>query len=218
MLSAAVSSASKRSRADVEPAAREQLASDEVTLVSWHRALPPGLEPQLASWVQQHPAHFDGFVSLPTYDLSDATKGLADPARTWILSDLAELLARLADLAGTCRLRVSFGAVRTDQCRKFHVDYVRYRLVTTYLGPGTEWVPEHAVDRAALAHPASCPCDANKSIVRDAAAVRHASAGDVLLMKGARHPSQLGAVHRSPPIESTGQVRVVLVASTVDGS
>lgn len=218
MLSAQLAGPSKRSRAAAELAASEQLASDEVNLVTWHRELPPTLEAQLASWVQHHPAHFDSFVTLPSYDLAEATSGLAEPSRTWILADLAVLLARLADLAGTRRLRISFGAVRTDQCRKFHVDHVRYRLVTTYLGPGTEWVPDHAVDRAALAHPASCPCDANKSIVRDEAAVRHAIAGDVLLMKGARHPSQRGAVHRSPPISGTGQVRVVLVASTVDGS
>ncbi len=218
MLSAQLASTSKRSRAAAELAAREQLACDEVDLVTWHRELPPGLEPQLASWVQHHPATFDRVVTLQSHDLTEATSGLAEPARAWLTADLAELLARLADLAQTRRLRVSFGAVRTDQCRKFHVDHVRYRLVTTYLGPGTEWVPEHAVDRAALAHPASCPCDANKSIVRDEAAVRHAIAGDVLLMKGARHPSQRGAVHRSPPIEGTRQVRVVLVASTVDGS
>jgi hypothetical protein len=37
-------------------------------------------------------------------------------------------------------------------------------------------------------------------------------------MKGALHPNHRGAVHCSPPIEGTGRVRVVLIASTVDGS
>ena len=130
--------------------------------------------------------------------------------------DVAVLISRLAHLADARRLRVSLGAVRTDQCRKFHVDYVRYRLVTTYVGPGTEWVPDSAVRREALDHPPDCPCDANKEIVKDASAIRHAVPGEVVVMKGALHPNSLGAVHRSPPIEGTGRVRVVLIASTVD--
>jgi len=42
--------------------------------------------------------------------------------------------------------------------------------------------------------------------------------GEVIVMKGALHPNHRGAVHRSPPIEGTGRVRVVLIASTVDRS
>ena len=147
----------------------DQLCRDEVNLVSWHRELPSGLDEQLVEWAGRFPAQFDDVVSMPRYELSAALCGLAEPARVWLNADIAILLARLAHLAEARRLRVSFGAVRRDQCRKFHVDYVRYRLVTTYAGPGTEWVPDDAV-------------------------------------------------HRSPPIEGTGLVRVVLVASTVDGS
>lgn len=42
--------------------------------------------------------------------------------------------------------------------------------------------------------------------------------GEVIVGKGALHPDHWGAVHRSPPIEATGRVRAVLIASTVDGS
>jgi hypothetical protein len=204
-------------RADAEVEASERLAQGEVNLVSWRRELPGGLDAHLVEWAKRFPAEFDESVSMPNYDLSAATRGLAEPARTWLTMDIAILLARLAHLADARRLRVSFGAVRTDQCRKFHVDYVRYRLVTTYVGPGTEWVPDEAVRREALDHPPDCPCDANKEIVREASAIRHAVPGEVIVMKGARHPNHRGAVHRSPPIEGTGRVRVVLIASTVDG-
>jgi hypothetical protein len=217
MLSTQTRNLSTLRRADAEVEASERLAQGEVNLVSWHRELPVGLDAQLVEWAKRFPAEFDESVSMPNYDLSAATRGLAEPARTWLTMDIAILLARLAHLADARRLRVSFGAVRTDQCRKFHVDYVRYRLVTTYVGPGTEWVPDEAVRREALDHPPDCPCDANKEIVREASAIRHAVPGEVIVMKGARHPNHRGAVHRSPPIEGTGRVRVVLIASTVDG-
>jgi hypothetical protein len=205
-------------RVEAEVEACERLTRSDINLVSWHRELPLGLDAQLVEWGKRAPPQFDETVNVPKCDLSAATRGLAEPARAWLTMDLALLIARLAHLAGARRLRVSFGVERTDQCRKFHMDYVRYRLITTYVGPGTEWVPEEAVRREALDHPTDCPCDANKEIVRDSSAIRHAVPGEVIVMKGALHPGHRGAVHRSPPIEGTGRVRVVLIASTVDGS
>ncbi|MBM4375533.1 MAG: DUF1826 domain-containing protein [Deltaproteobacteria bacterium] len=218
MLSTQTRNLSTLRRADAEAEASERLAHGEVNLVSWHRELPLGLDAQLVEWAERFPAKFDEVVAMPNYDLSAATRGLAEPARTWLTLDVAGLIARLSLLADARRLRVSLGAVRTDQCRKFHVDYVRYRLITTYVGPGTEWVPDAAVRREALDHPPDCPCDANKEIVQDASAIRHAVPGEVIVMKGALHRNHHGAVHRSPPIEGTGRVRVVLVATTVDRS
>ncbi|NJM90868.1 MAG: DUF1826 domain-containing protein [Myxococcales bacterium] len=204
--------------ADAAMDATDRLAHGEVNLVSWYRELPCGLDAQLLEWAERSPAQFDEVVDMPTYDLSAATRGLAEPARLWLTADVAVLVARLAHLSDARRLRVSLGVVRNDQCRKFHVDYVRYRLVTTYVGPGTEWVADEAVRRGELDHPLRGSYDANREIVRDASAIRHAVPGEVILMKGALHPSRRGAVHRSPPIEGTGQVRVVLTVSTVGGS
>lgn len=201
-----------------EMEANERLARSDVNLVSWHRELPSGLDAQLVQWAKRFPAQFEEIVCMPNCDLSAATRGLVEPAHAWLTMDIAILIARFAHLADARRLRVSFGAVRTDQCRKFHVDYVRYRLITTYVGPGTEWVPDEAVRREAFDHPPDCPCDANKEIVPDSSAIRHAVPGEVIVMKGAMHPDHRGAVHRSPPIEGTGQVRIVLIASTVNDS
>jgi len=218
MLSTQTDDLSAFRQADAEGEACERLAQDGVNLVSWHRELPVGLDVQLVEWAQRFPARFDEVVALPSDDLSAATRGLAEPARTWLMMDIAALLARFAHLADARRLRVSLGAVRTDKCRKFHVDFIRYRLITTYVGPGTEWVPDAAVRREALDHPPDCPCDANEKIVQDASAIRYAVPGEVIVMKGALHPNHRGAVHRSPPIEGTGRVRVVLAATTVDRS
>jgi len=97
------------------------------------------------------------------------------------------------------------------------VDAVPERgLITTYAGPGTEWLPNEAVNRVAMGHPDDCPCDSSESIVRAGASARRANAGDVLLMRGASKGGALGLVHRSPPIEALGRRRVVLVLSTVE--
>ncbi len=197
------------------PDSLDRLRDEAVNLVSWRRMLPSGLNAQLVDWAHRRAADFDDVVSIPNAELDRATAGLAEPARAWVVGDIARLLGRFGDHTGARRVRVVFGAVRTDQCRKFHIDYVRYRLVTTYVGPGTEWVPDHAVRRSALDAPPVSATEANQQIVSDSSAVRRAAAGEVVVMKGADHPSGRAAVHRSPPIGGSDGVRVVLAISTV---
>jgi len=135
--------------------------------------------------------------------------------RDWLTDDLRQLLQQFVEVTGTDRVRLSFAVERTDKCRKFHVDHLRFRLITTYLGPGTEWAPGDQVCHEAMGHPSDCPCDANKDIVRDLASVRHARAGDVLLMRGTQNSREEGAVHRSPSIQEAGITRILFVVSTV---
>jgi hypothetical protein len=195
--------------------ARDVFARDNGNHACWSRALPSGLADALLRWTSKRAAAFDEVVRPSNCDLTRAIQGLSASARDWVMADVTMLLGRFGRLTRASRLRVWFGAVRTDRCRKFHVDYLRYRLVTTYLGPGTEWLPDGAVCREALDEPWDCPEAANARIVRDSSQVRRAAPGDVLVMRGAVAP-HLGAVHRSPPIDGTGKTRVVLIASTVD--
>ena len=37
-------------------------------------------------------------------------------------------------------------------CPRFHTDYVKCRLVTTYVGPATQWLPHDLVNRSKLGH------------------------------------------------------------------
>ena len=117
--------------------------------------------------------------------------------------------ARVADIS---RFRMVAGPVFNDSCRRFHIDHLRLRLITTYVGPGTEWVDESNADFTALDHPESCDCENPPSLVRDTEKVHRAKAGDVLLMKGDLYSNDLrGQVHRSPPIEGTSLTRYVVV-------
>lgn len=192
-----------------------------VDIAVWQRSLPEGVADALTAWAHRAEASFEAIQDPARLDLRRAAAGLDDErVHAWLLADAAGLVARLAALAGPGPLKISLGSVRDDQCRRFHVDYLRLRLVTTYAGPGTQWLPEEAVDRHALEHAIDCsPWEANERIARAPNAVRHARAGDVLVMRGSRFPGvepRRGAVHRSPPLDGTGQARVVLIVSTVD--
>jgi hypothetical protein len=188
-----------------------------VLLAGWERRIPVEIAALLDARRVGERDFFEGHADAAHPALFDEVLAELDPvARAWLADDVVGLVTRFAAVARSARVRIGLGAVHGDQCRKFHADMHRYRLITTYVGPGTEWVPEDAVDRAAMEHPPDCPCDANREIVRDAAAVRCAAAGDVLVMRGSLAPGGLGAVHRSPPIEAEGLARIVLVVTTVE--
>jgi hypothetical protein len=191
----------------------DSIGSNAVQLALWQRALPDGLGAALADWVRRAPAAFAGTCRGERVDVEQCLAGFEDePWRGWLLDDIESLVREVSHRARTSTCRVSFGAVRSDQCRKFHVDYLHQRLISTYVGPGTEWVVAGEVRRDALSLPTFDPEEANRAIVRRQTGVRRARAGDVLLMKG-RLGGGEGLVHRSPPIEALGIVRVVLVVS-----
>lgn len=102
-------------------------------------------------------------------------------------------------------LRVRIERVDSDGCRLFHVDQVVLRMICTWHGAGSEWLPEHAFDRAGL----GCGCNDH---VRDMGAIRRIPTGAVAVMKGDRFPGEAGRglVHRSPPA-SPARPRLLMV-------
>lgn len=139
--------------------------------------------------------------------------GLPDRAEThaWT-ADVAALASLFCELLGTKSLRASFATVETNKCRKFHIDHKTLRLVCSYSGPGTEWVDDRHADRSAMGHEEACIDAANTRIVRRGSSIQRAEPGDVVLLKGELFTGNAGrgAIHRSPPIESTGERRIVL--------
>ena len=96
--------------------------------------------------------------------------------------------------------------VDDNACTKFHVDGYKLRLFTTYVGQGTEWLPEQATNRKGLGK-------SNNKIVKDASQVRQMNPFEVGILKGELpngKSSTFGIVHRSPEIVSSEGKRVIL--------
>ncbi len=94
-------------------------------------------------------------------------------------------------------LRLRLDVVTTNACRKFHIDAITARLVCTYRGTGTQYgiSTDGAEPRRVFTVPTGAPILLRGTLWRD----RTAS----------------GLLHRSPPIEGTGETRLVLVLDPV---
>lgn len=132
-------------------------------------------------------------------------------ANFW-LEDIDILCKNLAGLESTNQVRLKLHTVTEDECRLFHVDYVCLRLITTYDGPGTQWVPNYGVDRSQLGQPGHSFDEINGRIVKDVRDVKYVPLGAIALMKGENYPGNegRGLVHRSTPIEQMKLSRIRL--------
>jgi len=95
-------------------------------------------------------------------------------------------------------------------CPKFHVDRVPCRLVTTYSGTATQWLPHQSVDRTKLGTGSNGKSDEVSGLYHRND-MRQLSVGDVALLKGESWSGNEGAglVHRSPGL-ADGEKRLLL--------
>lgn len=114
---------------------------------------------------------------------------------TWLTADLLlDDIQAAADAEIGVRLSVADG----PQCPRFHVDRVHARVVTTWLGVGTEWLENGDCDRRWLGTPGTT--DAESGLILHPARIGQAPEQAIVVLKGEAWPgfAGRGAVHRSP--------------------
>ncbi|MEM6934383.1 MAG: DUF1826 domain-containing protein [Pseudomonadota bacterium] len=158
----------------------------------WIDTLDPSLLPQ-------------GRIVLRPDAVRSAVTALCDVAETpegeerdQLVGDISALAEIFAGLMKAPYLRLRLQAVTTNACRKFHIDAIAARLVCTYRGQGTQY---------------GISTDG-----QDPARVFSVATGAPILLRGTRWPDKpaSGLLHRSPPIEGTGETCLVLVLDAVD--
>lgn len=112
--------------------------------------------------------------------------------------DIIKLANIYSDIAKTDTVDIRLDAIQHDACWKFHLDQVALRMVTTYIGAGTQYVvAEHADEALRQQKAYSGPL---KKIPEQAVAI----------FKGAHSRPGAGILHRSPPANSFSGTRLLL--------
>lgn len=182
----------------------QRIHDPDVELIIWERLLAK----ELGHWLEILPAHQlpKRRVLVTRTHLRPVLTAIFDSAdtpggalRDVLLDDIIKLATSFMDTMDCDdRVDIRLEAIQHDACWKFHRDCVAARLVTTYRGPGTQWVrPNNSA--AALAEQKSYQGPIHSF-------TKHA----VGLFKGSQAESASGIVHRSPPISGSGVVRLLL--------
>ena len=170
--------------------------------VIWGRHVPPKIQ----SWINQSDPTLlpNSRTLLPTSEVRENIEQIFRIAKTphtteleWLLEDIANLTEIFSSLMNVRYVRVRLNVVSTDSCRKFHVDAITGRLICTYRGRGTQYgiSTDGGDPKLLLTTPTGAP----------------------IFLRGTLWPEKpsLGILHRSPPIEGTGETRFVLVLDPI---
>lgn len=110
----------------------------------------------------------------------------------WV-EDMVEICGMFCDTQGTDAVDFWIGSERG--CRRYHIDNVPMRLLVTYAGAGTEWLPDEAADRSAFVNG-----EPNERIIKDPAAKQFMNVWDVSVFRG----GPKGLLHRTPDAALSG--------------
>lgn len=193
----------------------------DVNVVSVPRSLDPWMKMRLDALVDQASFSHAARLDTVTPDVSSLVRSIHDKAvKAFLVSDIRLLAGQLGTLLGCRYVQARLYVQRSDGCRKIHADNVSVRVICTYVGPGTEWLPNQDLVRRHLGASHVDLKTANRLVLRPGAAVRQCEPFEVLLLKGNAHPGNRGrgAAHRSPPLEASGAARLVLKIDEHSGS
>lgn len=157
----------------------------------WIDSLRPENLPELRTSVPVHLAEAAAIAACEQAGLPSGSE------RDMLTGDVGALALIFAKTLKVRQIRIRLDVSDEVMCPKFHVDNVPARLLCTYRGPGTEYVPEGSE--------------------ADRRRVRQVSRGAVGLFRGGAWPGleRTGLLHRSPdPATGTGP-RLLLVIDPV---
>ena len=107
-----------------------------------------------------------------------------------------------ADMAKICKIycdilntdAICFSLATSRSCKRFHIDNVPIRLLVTYYGIGTEWIPSNACDYSAYYSGKN-----NNKIIKDISAIKFMNTWDIAIFKGNKFTGhKKGILHRTP--------------------
>ena len=168
-----------------EEAGFEAIFDDAVNLVVWRRGAPQ--LPEIAGFIDP-PRRLMRPVRVQDLSAAQVAWALDLGEPSAFAADVSHLVELFATLTDAREVGIRLEATARQTCPKWHTDRVGLRLMTTYAGPGTEWL--------------------------DGEVTRCAMAGDVLVAKGELWPNAHGAcVHRSP--DPQGVTRLLLTLDQI---
>ncbi|WP_447894426.1 DUF1826 domain-containing protein [Vreelandella sp. GE22] len=189
-----------------------RIFEDAVNIAILQRALPADITLSARAQCQTERAwQFNWLGAVDDAFSADLCRHLPAPqAGEALIEDITTVASAIAFLFETETVGVRLRLLTSAMCPRFHCDNLPVRLVTTYVGPSSEWLPERAINRAGL----GAPRPERPDIITDPGAIQRLSSGDIALVKGSGWVGceERALVHRSPALD--GQEKRLLM--TID--
>ncbi len=197
----------RRATEGKNPGVLTDIYLEETNIVVWQRELSNTLKESVDSFLKSNSNFQTSMTVTPQSALSSVNSSFNDSSQLELSENIAELVDMFCYLFELKRVGLRLSVLDRAMCPKFHVDKVPCRLITTFQGACTEWLPHAAVNRDKLgAGPMS-----QDNLFKNQEDIQSLHAGDVALLKGENWQGNenAGLVHRSPALVS-GERRLIL--------
>lgn len=184
-----------------QPTVLSDIYQEKINIAIWKRTRPDTLKYSVKEFLSLNPTFQKEMILTPQDALSRVNESFNNnmPEVSEDIALLVDMFCYLFELKETgMRLKVLDKAM----CPKFHVDKVPCRLVTTYQGMATEWLPHEVVDQTKLGWGCNGLPDSESGLYQSESNIQKLDCGDVALMKGTlwEGNENAGLVHRSPEL------------------
>ena len=124
---------------------------ENTNIVVWERILNDKLTQAANSILSTNPDLQISLVVSPqvTFSILKSRLGLSQMDLI-LVEDIENLVNMFCDLFDLKRVGLRLTSLNHAMCPRFHVDNVPCRLITTYQGIATEWLPHNVADRSKL--------------------------------------------------------------------
>ena len=187
-----------------------EIYQSDVNLSVWNREIDPELKGEAEALIASDPS-FQKSLGMRADEAPAALQNFF-PKQTYdaLRADMAWLIDAFSYLFDLREVGLRLGVLDNAMCPKFHVDKVPCRLITTYTGIATEWLPHDRVNRRFLG-PNTPAIVGSEPGICESGDIEIIETGAVALLKGESWEGNegCGLVHRSPSIVE-GRKRLLL--------
>ena len=178
-----------------------EIYQPDVNLSVWNREIGPALRGEAEALIASDPS-FQKSLSMRADEAPAALQNFF-PKQNYdaLLADIAWLIDAFSYLFDLREVGLRLAVLDKAMCPKFHVDKVPCRLITTYTGIATEWLPHDRVNRRFLG-PNAPTVVGSESGICESGDIEIIETGAIALLKGESWEGNegYGLVHRSPSL------------------
>jgi len=194
------------------PSIFTDIFEDDANIAIWQRDLSADIESCVDKLLESNNNFQASLIATPDNifnKLIETEKELINAQA--LCEDIAELVEMFCLLLDFKQVGLRLTVLDRAMCPRFHVDMVPCRLVCTYHGVVSEWLPHDKVDRSKLGRGNNGLADEESGIYQSTQNINHLKVGDVAILKGELWQGNAGAglVHRSPQVPA-GNSRLLL--------
>lgn len=199
-----------------DPETLAEIYEPAVNLAIWQRWLPETVTDAAERVALSGQRGTLSLTVNPANARDSVARALGLDAELALATDIGELVEMFSYLFEHHSVGLRIAALERPMCPRFHVDHVPCRLITTYCGVATEWLPDRVADRTRLGKVSAGLADEASGLFAAASDVQQLRVGDVALLKGEAWVGNEGhgVIHRSPAVPD-GERRLVVTMDMV---